>query len=198
MAVRDYGRYRSAEWRNEGNNLVPWQSVDWYVYDSLNEDRMQVDASQLLDSLATEPWRDEQLLGDHYDLFLIEEDMYMPTPTGVEEDPSYCVGAAKKNMAAVVSIHRIDYIWGLPYGNTKTEVMRQLAFMLGAPDQSRTDVSRSLKVGHGVYCTNECILMEAREAPEDWDRLTELRIQEGAFCSHCQEDLSRAFEAKTA
>lgn len=198
MAVRDYGRYRSGEWRDEGNNLVPWQSVDWYVYDSLNEDRMQVDASQVLDSLATEPWRDKRLLGDHYDLFLIEEDMYMPTPTGVEEDPAYCVGAAKEDLAAVVSIHRIDHIWGLPYGNTKTEVMRQLCFMLGVPNPSRPDVTRSLKVGHGVHCTNKCILGKAQKAPEDWDRLTEQRIQNGAFCTTCQGDLRRIFEKVVA
>jgi len=76
MQVQDYGRYRSPQWRDENNNLVPWQSVDWYVYDALNEERMQVDASRLLHALTHEPWRDAKLLGDHYDLFVMEEDMY--------------------------------------------------------------------------------------------------------------------------
>ncbi len=194
MSVRDYGRYRSSDWRDEGNNLVPWQSVDWYVYDALSEDRMQVDATQILDSLSSEPWRDDRLIGDHYDLFLMEEDMYMPAPTGESEDPAYCVGGSKRDMAAVVSVHRIDHIWGLPYGNTKTEVMRQLCFMFGIPTRSRPDVRRSLKVGRGVYCTNDCILGKVEEAPEEWDRLTEQRIQRGAFCEHCEEDLRSFFQ----
>lgn len=193
MSVRDYGRYRSSDWRDEGNNLVPWQSVDWYVFDALSEDRMQVDAMQMLDSLSTEPWRDNRLIGDHYDLFLMAEDMYMPTPTGETESIAYCVGASKRDLAAVVSIHRIDHIWGLPYGSTKTEVMRQLCFMFGIPNRARSDVERSLKVGHGFFCTNECILSAAEEAPEDWDRLTEQRIQQTAFCEHCQEDLQDFF-----
>jgi hypothetical protein len=42
LPVNDFGRYRAPEWRDENNNLVPWQSVDWYVYDARTGDKVYV------------------------------------------------------------------------------------------------------------------------------------------------------------
>jgi hypothetical protein len=189
--VRDYGRYRSPQWRDDHNNLVPWQSVDWYVYDALNQERMQVDSSQILHSLATEPWRDERLLGDHYDLFVMEEDMYDPAAEG-NGSPGYCVGACKPFSAAVISTHRIDHIWGLPYGCIKTEVMRQVCFMLGVPSSWRREVERG--TDGQVFCSNRCILRRSQNAPQEWEELTADRMQHGALCELCERDLQEFFE----
>jgi len=192
VPVRDYGSYRTAQWRDENNNLVPWQSVDWYIYDAMEEERMQVDASRLLYDLASEPWRDGQSLGDHYDLFLMEEDMYRAA-NGEQEGsgPAYCVGSSEPFSAAVISTHRIEHIWGMPYSYIKTEVMRQLCFLFAVPSQWRQDVVETAEGGR--FCTNVCILREAREAPDDWEKLTLDRLRHGPLCEFCLKDLRQFF-----
>ncbi|MBS3763417.1 MAG: hypothetical protein KGZ25_08965, partial [Planctomycetes bacterium] len=191
--VRDYGQYRSPQWRDENDKLVPWQSVDWYIYDALNEERMQVDSGRLLHDLSTEPWRDDRLLGDHYDLFVMEEDMY---DSGDEErgetSPGYMVGAAKPFSAAVISVHRLEHIWGMPYSCLKTEVMRQVCFMFGVPSKWRDDVEKGRDGQH--FCLNEkCILQRVSVAPTDWEEITEIRLEEGALCDFCLSDLRQFF-----
>ena len=192
--VRDFGRYRSPQWRDENDNLVPWQSVDWYVYDALDEERMQVDSERILHDLATEPWRDEKLMGDHYDLFLMEEDMYGPCDGEQQSGQNYQVGACKPFSAAVISSHRIEHIWGMPYGCTKTEVMRQVCFMFGIPSRCRRDVQQGRD--GAVLCSGEhCILRPAVVAPDDWEKLTEDRLKHGPLCEFCRADLRQFFAA---
>jgi len=194
MPWQDFGRYRSPQWRDENNNLVPWHSVDWYVYDALDEDRMQVDSSRLLHDLSHEPWRDARLLGDHYDLFVMDEDMYDPADgEGGGSAPGYSVGCCEPFRAAVVSTHRIEHVWGMPYGCVKTEVMRQICFMFGVPSRWRDDV-REAEDGR-AYCTNICILRQSCVAPDDWERLTADRIKRGPLCEYCTKDLRMFFRA---
>jgi len=201
LPVRDYGFYRGEDWRDEKGNLRAWRSVDWYVYDALNEERMQVDCSQLLFNLEHEPWRDEEVLGDHYDLFVIQEDMYDPDaeeqPPGEQEADAaaapYAVGRCAPFHAAVVSTHRIDNNWGMPYSLIKTEVMRQICFLFGVPSALRADVRRG--AGDRVYCTNTCILRPAHVAPDDWTQLTRDRLRHGPLCRECEMDLEAFFAA---
>ena len=187
--VRDFGTYRGVKWRDENDELVPFQSVDWYVSNSMDEERMQVNAATLLESFCDEPWREDHMIGDHYDLFIMEEDMFDPD-TPDENGKTYLVGRAEKFMAAVISTHRIDHIWGMPYSYLKTEVMRQLCAMFGVPDGNRDDVEH---LGSQVYCRNRCILRPVKEAPADWQTLTEIRIKEGPLCNACLEDLKAFF-----
>ncbi|MDP6438690.1 MAG: hypothetical protein QGH74_03555 [Candidatus Brocadiia bacterium] len=191
LRVQDWGRYRGPQWRDKNNNLVPWQSVDWYVYDALDEERMQVDSNRVLHDLANEPWRDDKLLGEHYDLLMLEEDMY---DSSAGKDPSgvpYVVGRSRHLSAAVISTHRIEHIWGAPYSNVKTEVMRQLCFMFGVPRGDRED---TIDGPNGkVYCSNICILRRAVLAPEDWEGLTSARLKHGALCQSCRRDLTEFF-----
>lgn len=191
LPVKDFGRSRTAQWRDKDNNLVRWQSVDWYVYDSLNEDRMQVDSSRVLHNLETEPWRDEKLFGEHYDLLVLEEDMFDPAvPEGADSVP-YVVGRCRPMSAAVISTHRIEHIWSMSFSHIKTEVMRQLCFMFGVPAAGRDDVQAD--PGGRVYCMNLCILRRAVEAPGDWETLTSDRIKHGALCEACRRDLQEFF-----
>jgi hypothetical protein len=188
--VRDFGRYRDMNWRDSENKLRPYQSVDWFVFDSLNEDRFQVDCVRMLECFEREPWRREELLGDHYDLFVLEEDMFDPDVDDAREP--YQVGSARPLVGAVVSTHRIDSIWGDPYSYLKTEVMRQLCFMFGLPDRGRSDVQ---VFGGQVYCRNRCILRRAVTAPCDWEQFTFDRLCCGALCASCLVDL-RLFLAR--
>ncbi len=190
--VKDFGRFRSPQWRDEDDELVPWQSVDWYIYDALNEERMQVNAAALLRSLSNEPWRDERLLGEHYDIFVIEEDLFLPEEEG--HGPGYCVGACRAFSGAVISTHRIEHIWGMPYSCTKTEIMRQFCFMLGIPSHLRDDVTKGPDAT--AYCQNNCILRPAYNAPQDWEELTEDRLRYGALCNSCRDDLQKHFADK--
>ena len=191
MPIQDFDRYRDRSWRNEDNDLVPYKSVDWYVYDAMDEERMQVDSDRILHSFATEPWRRENMLGDHYDLFVMEEDMFDPGGGYGGSGTDYAVGKAERMTAAVVSTHRLEHIWGMPYSYLKTEVMRQLCFMFGVPDLGRDDVTVD---GDGLHCKNVCILRPAHVAPDDWEVLTEDRISKGALCGHCTQDLREFFE----
>lgn len=185
--VRDFGTYRGVKWRDENDELVPYQSVDWYVFNAMEEERLQVDARRLLDSFCDEPWREEHMIGDHYDLFVMEEDMFDPDAA---DGGAYAVGRARPYMAAVVSTHRIDHIWGMPYSYLKTEAMRQICAMFGAPGEER---EQTREVGSQAFCTNRCIMQHADEAPEDWQVLTEIRIKEGPFCEACLQELTEFF-----
>ncbi len=192
IQVRDFGRFRSPRWRDDDNNLVPWQSVDWYVYDALDEDRIQVDSARMLHNLSQEPWREEKELGDHYDLFVMEEDMFdPPADAGGKAASIYSVGRSRPLTAAVISTHRIEHIWGMPYSYIKTEVMRQLCFMFGIPGAERDDVLKG--EDGGLYCKNVCILRPARVAPDDWEGLTCDRIRHGGLCQSCIRDLKGFF-----
>jgi len=190
LPISDFGRYRDANWRNENNELVPYQSVDWYVYDAMDGDRMQVDVQQVLHSFADAPWRRENALGDHYDLCVMDEDLFDPDSAALGRDADYVVGRAQPLTAAVISTYRLEHIWGMPYSYLKTEVMRQLCFMFGVPDPAREDVEAT---GDACYCTNTCILRPAFVAPDDWEKLTEERLAAGPLCEHCTDDLRRFF-----
>ena len=195
LPVHDFGLYRSPQWRDENNNLVPYQSVDWYIYDSLDEQRMQVDCTRILHDLACEPWREEKLLGDHYDLVMLEEDMYDPAESGDKPGASYSVGRSKSLTAAVISTHRIEHIWGMPYSYIKTEVMRQLCFMFGLPGATRSDTFADRK--GDVYCKKTCVLRPAHVAPDDWQKLSTDRVKHGPLCNLCLREL-RSFFATCA
>jgi hypothetical protein len=188
-AVRDFGTYRGVKWRDENDELVPYQSVDWYVYNAMDEERLQVDASRLLESFCDEPWRQEHMIGDHYDLFVMEEDMFDPD-ADEDGEGTYAVGRARRFMAAVISTHRIDHIWGMPYSYLKTEAMRQICAMFGLPGEQRERTEQS---GSQTFCTNRCILQHADDAPEDWQTLTEIRIKEGPLCEECLRELNEFF-----
>jgi len=191
LPVSDFGTYRGLKWRDENEDLVPYQSVDWYIYNAINEERMQVNTARLLESFSKEPWRDEKMLGDHYDLFVIDEDMFDPEDHGDGSPPAdYSVGRAQTFVGAIISTHRIDHIWGMPYSYLKTEVMRQLCFMFGVPDRHRGGV---VTEGSQAYCTNTCILRAAHVAPDDWQKLTEDRITHGPLCEPCRKELKEFF-----
>jgi hypothetical protein len=101
------------------------------------------------------------------------------------------VGQASRLTAAVISTHRIEHIWGMPYSYLKTEVIRQLCFMFGVPGKRRGDV---VATERGVMCANVCVLRPAYVAPDDWERLTADRLRHGALCRPCLEDLRRFFQ----
>jgi len=191
LPIRDFGTYRSPKYRDKDDNLVPYQSVDWYVYNAMDEERMQVDSKRILESFSKAPWRNEEIMGDHYDLFVIEEDMFDP-PDGEGDTlrADYSVGKTRRFIASVISTHRIEHIWGMPYSYLKTEVMRQLCFMFGVPDLRRDDI---IYEGHDPFCTNRCILRPAHVAPDDWQKLTEDRLRYGPLCERCRKDLKEFF-----
>jgi len=188
LPVRDFGRYRDPNWRDENNALRPYQSSDWFISTSMNEDRFQVNGKRLLETFENEPWRREDLLGDHYDVFVMAEDMFLPQAGDM--GGRYSVGEARPLVGAVVSTHRIDSMWGDPYSYLKTELMRQLCFMFGLPGKDRDDVK---ECRGKTYCKNTCILRHAHNAPADWERMTFDRLRNGPLCKSCQRDLKSFF-----
>ena len=189
-AIRDYGHYRAPNWRDENGALRPHLSVDWYVLNAFDEMRQQVNAAELMESLSVEPWRDESLLGDHYDIILVEYDLFDPREGTSNE---YVVGAGEPGIGAVMSSHRFERLDLLEYCLLKTEALHEMGHAFGIPNPKRRD----LDLERGLHCSNKCVMRNATRAPDDWQRLTADRLKAGPFCQACIRDLRHRLRRTT-
>lgn len=185
LSINDFGRWRHPQWRNSAGELVPYLSVDWYVDSAYDSDRKQVCVEDFLESVLHEPWRDASLLGDHYDVFLLDADMFLRLS---ESAGRHLVEAADSRLGIVISLSRLQGLQTLSYPLLKTAAMRALARLFGVPSIQRKDVG----FDDVLYCTNACIMGRATVAPRDWEAMTELRLAATPFCASCLADL-RAF-----
>jgi predicted Zn-dependent protease len=187
MTVNDYGCWRHPLWRDQESRLQPFLSVDWYVANAWDVERQQVNANVLMETLALEPWRRAEAIGDHYDVLVVDQDLYsQQRPT----DEDFIVGIARPAVGTVVSTHRLESLSD-PFFVLKTIVIHELCHVFGTPDPSRTDVDRS----HGAHCTNRCVMRFPAHSPRDWEHFTEDRFLVGPLCLNCTEDLRRYFHA---
>ena len=185
ITVNDYGCWRHPLWRDQENKLQPFLSVDWYLDTAWDEHRHQVNANTMMDAIASEPWRREDVIGDHYDIFVVDQDLYaLERPT----DEDFIVGIARQSVGTVVSTFRLEALSD-PFFVLKTIMMHEMCHVFGTPDPRRDDVDRS----RGVHCTNRCIMRYPAHTPSDWERFTEDRFLVGPLCINCTDDLWRHF-----
>jgi len=186
ITVNDFGCWRHPMWRDPENRLQPFLSVDWYLANAWDQERQQVNGNTLMDTIVSEPWRREDVIGDHYDIFVVDQDLYAhERPTS--ED--FIVGIARPAIGTVVSTYRLESLSD-PFFLLKTIIMHEMCHVFGTPDRKRDDVDRQ---AHGVHCTNRCIMRFPAKTPQDWERFTEDRFLVGPLCINCSEDLWRHF-----
>ena len=189
VPIRDYGRYRAPNWRGEDGDLQAHLSVDWYIADAWNMAKEKLNATQLMKTVSEEPWRKEELLGDHYDIWLVDQELY--DESSIEHDASVA-GLSLPEVGMVISMRLFEKL-GLPtYSLLKTAAMHHLGHLFGLPDMSRDDV----QFDSGVHCGNPCTMRSVACSVEDWLTLTDLRLTHGPYCEQCLGDLRTEFQTK--
>ena len=173
--IKDLGLWRDPNWQSQ-SFLAPFNSVDWYVNQSLNQDRNQINAQHMLALFASEPWQDNN---NHLDLFITKKDLFI-------DGVNFCLGLAIPEVGAIVSTNRFDSIQGsLAKECVKTITMHEFGHVLGiVPDYRKIGVNDSL----GKHCTNTCIMRQGLNV-SDWVRITNDRLNGNVLCELCQNDL---------
>ena len=185
--IQDYGHYRSPEWRDEEGALRPYLSVDWYIAEAWNLAKAKLDATQLMKTLAAEPWRRKELIGDHYDVWLVDQEMYDEAQT--EADPDV-VSFSRNLVGLVVSARPFEAVGTPTYSLVKTVVLHELGHLFGLPDIRRPDVA----LDAAPHCTNTCVMRQASHGQEDWQQLTTDRLTHGPYCEKCLGELRTLFQ----
>ena len=177
-------------WGNSNDDLEPYQGVEWYINigKQASSRRTQLNVSAIQDVIAREPWKDVYQGGtDHYDVFVVKEDMYAG-------DNNFVIGEANRLIGTTISTYRFrDLDEQRQYECIKTEVMHELGHVFGAPSEQRThNIEESL----GEHCTNTCVMRQGLLVPQDWIKLTEDRILYEPMCQDCKNDLRQYLTRK--
>lgn len=185
IEVINFGVWRHKSWHDEQGKLIPFHSSDWYVQRGKEDSKRQgkLNAYTMLTALYIEKWQE---LKPHYDVFVVRQDMYSG-----EENNNFVIGLAYPGRCTVVSTYRFRELEAtLQAQCVETEVMHELGHVFGLiPDDRIENVTESL----GRHCTNRCVMRQGLRLPDDWVRFTKERLQHGALCNRCQEDLQQYF-----
>lgn len=187
IPISDYGHYRAPNWRDDEGHPRPHMSVDWYVLNAWSKARQQINAVELMASLVEEPWRKEDLLGDHYDLMIIDHPLFRGDDD--EEDSPEVVTVAQFSFGAVVSAHKFRDIRFDMYGLLKSATIHSMGHAFGIPSLYAEGLDRR----EGIHCTNACTMQYVEPSVEAWAQITEERLRYGPLCESCLRDLRRLF-----
>ncbi len=185
LRLQDFGRYRGPGWRGEGG-LMPHMSVDWYIAEAWNMAKDKLNGARLLEAVAEEPWRRDDLMGDHYDLWLVDHELY--DETSLEADAAV-VGMSRPGVGFVLSTSPFDEVRLPTYSLIKTAALHELGHMFGLPGMPRDSTAYE----SGVHCTNRCVMRYAAPNPDAWAHLTQDRLQAGPYCDECTAELKAHF-----
>lgn len=173
--IQDLGLWRREGW---GNQLLlsPFNSIDWYINQSLDKEREQINAQNLMALFYCEPWQDDS---KHLDLFITNRDLFAP-------GTNFVLGYALPGVGAVVSTKRFaNMSLNLACECLKTLTMHEFGHVLGiVPDYRRFNVEESL----GKHCTNQCLMRQGLTVNK-WVSMTHDRLRGPALCQMCQNDL---------
>lgn len=173
--IQDLGLWRDVNWQSQ-SYLAPFNSVDWYVTQSFNQARNQINAQHMLALFACEPWQDGE---KHIDLFLTKKDLFIG---GL----NYCLGLAVPELGMTVSYSRFESMQeSLGLECLKTLTMHEFGHVLGiVPDYRNIAVEDSL----GKHCTNRCLMRQGMNV-QDWVKITQDRLNGYVLCDICRNDL---------
>ena len=186
VEINDYGHYRAPNWRDEDGNLRPHLSVDWYVLNAWDRARQQVNAAALMASLVHEPWRKKELLGEHYDLMIIDQPLFHEDAEGRRSE---VITVAQFSFGAVISMCKFSDLRFDPYGILKSATIHTMGHVFGIPRLNAERVDRR----EGIHCTNPCTMRYVASDVTAWAQITEDRLQYGPLCDDCVHDLRRLF-----
>ncbi|MFW6107209.1 MAG: hypothetical protein ACOC8A_00815 [bacterium] len=184
--VTDYGCWRHPQYIDKRGYMVPYLSVPWYVAQAREGARRRVNAQSLMAAFRREPWRRKELLGDHYDLLLVDDPLFEPAEEehfGLLSTPGYAVNG----IAAVLSTADIEPLDRVTYSLLKTLAMREMAHAFGAPGLR----TAALRMTPRIACTDRCLMGPCIEMPQDLERLTEIRLAGPPLCERCLAALRR-------
>lgn len=184
LKIIDFDIWRNNNFKNLDGSLIPYCSVDWYIKNAKNETRNQIDGEQVIGDLACEPWRDINKGGsNHYDLFILDSDLYY-------EGTNFVFGLTSKGIGSLVSTYRFKELDDkVRYDCIKTAVMHELGHLFGLVPETRSSVNESL----GIHCNNICIMRQGLSIDE-WINITNHRLEYGILCSPCSKDLKDYFK----
>jgi predicted Zn-dependent protease len=173
--LKDLGLWRTEDWKKQ-LFLSPFNSVDWYLEQTVDKTRNQIDAQKLLALFYCEPWQDQT---KHIDLFITNKDLYVP-------GTNYVLGLAIPGIGAVISSKRFSNLYtSLSNECIKTVTMHEFGHVLGlVPEYRLLSVEDSL----GKHCTNRCLMRQGLTV-NDWVLMTQERLNGVVLCELCRNDL---------
>lgn len=97
VPIRNLGVWREIGYRT-GTRFVPYQSVDWYVFQGIQESRNvnHVDADVILDRITTDPYKHGIL---RLDVIVLKRDIY-------SDGNLFVTGVARSQIGVVMSVFR--------------------------------------------------------------------------------------------
>ena len=191
--LHDYGCWRHPRATDAQGYLVPFLSVTWYIEQAREPSRRRVNAQRVMAAFRQEPWRNDDSLGDHYDLLLMDDPMFDPAEQqhfGLPTTPSYSV----PGIGIVLSTAGLDDLGRVSYSLLKTLAMREVLHAFGVPGIRR----EALALTPRVACTNPCVLGPCIDVPRDLERLTDRRLAGPPLCDLCLAELRANLAADQA
>ncbi len=189
--VTDYGCWRHPAYIDERGYMVPYLSVKWYIEHAREARRHRVNAQAVVTAFRDEPWRHKDVLGDHYDVLLLDQPLFDPAEEehfGLTTTPGYALAG----IAALLSTCEIERLDRIAYSLLKTLALREMAHAFGAPGLRQEGIEFLPRVA----CTNPCVLGPCLRMPDDLERLTNLRLAGPPFCELCLADLRANLSAE--
>lgn len=179
VEVTNYGPWRAPDWRNARGQLMPYQSMDWFIADAMRPNG-QVNASAMLTRLAEEPYRRQV---PHVDVVLLHTDLTAP-------GCNFVFGAARPGIGCVLSLARYAPIRPIPARDAcfQTVLMHEVGHVFGLVPRTRTHAAEE---NLGWHCTNHPCLMRQGLTVAASELLTMDRLNYPAqvLCGDCRENL---------
>jgi predicted Zn-dependent protease len=186
LKIVDNGVWRKDDYLS-GLSFSPYKSVDWYIERGMEKslDPGQVDAPEILHHLSQEPWRDQSRGGkDHYDVLILKDDLG-------SSDSGFVVGSTHPKSAIVISTYRFQGLEPLDrFEVLKTVGIHEGGHLFGLLPESRTE---NVEYRLGKHCSNACSMRQGMIVPHDWVEMTADRLEYGALCGQCENDLKDYF-----
>ena len=191
LPVRDFGQYRHPGWRDEEGELQPHLSVDWYISAAWDMAKEKLSGAQLLEILEEEPWRREEFLGDHYDVWLVDQELFDKENLDADESVA---GMSLRSVGMVLSVRPFDEVELPTYSLLKTAALHELGHLFGLPGMHGSNVTFE----SGFHCAHRCAMQHAGASPWRWLELTEQRLAHGPYCDECVAKLRAHFHGDEA
>jgi len=179
VRVHDFGAWKHPNWKTNGQ-LMPYGSMDWYLEQGRVEGRNQLYAGAILGAICREPWQNTT---PHYDVVVTSKDMF-------ELGTNFVLGTAYPGTGTVLSTaRRGKFPADEQFELIKTEVMHEVGHVFNLPNRNRSDIEQKL----GGHCLNDCVMRQGMTVPHDWIDITNDRLEFGALCPTCVNDLRNFF-----
>jgi predicted Zn-dependent protease len=186
LNIYDFGIWRMPNYKNKDGSLNEYQSIDWYIDDAKKQSRnnYQINSVPIIRNFCDEPWRKKELgYKDHYDLFILKDDIYC-------QDTNFVIGQAAGNFGVVLSTNRFKNLDDkLKYECLKTLAIHEMGHAFGLIRKRTKDIDYTL----GPHCKYTCVMRQGLIIPKDWINITNDRLKYGALCYDCKEELKSNF-----